>query len=125
MLLLGIVKQEVTTFEFEGVDYMRMGKDCYFARFGEDWAPVYNDQLIGKFEKLLSIGEGPELKEQERWACVQPLKNGVINVWDDSLSYMKSDSIKKFVKGTSLTWRQWKRKYGVKCIKVQIKFNKL
>jgi hypothetical protein len=44
---------------------------------------------------------------------------------NESLAFTKSGSIKKFIKGNQLTWRQWKSRYGCKCIKTKITYEQV
>lgn len=55
------------------------------------------------------------------WVCYTYNFKGKLYVNEDSMSYTRSHSIKKQLKGGDWNWAQWKRK-GWKCGKFNIDF---
>jgi hypothetical protein len=61
--------------------------------------------------------------KQTLWCCVGFKFTSPCYDWS-SLSYKRTDSIKKFITGSSWNWIKWKSK-GWKCIKVSVEIKPL
>lgn len=53
---------------------------------------------------------------QTMWVCTHPTNGSLI----DTLTFMRRESIKKLIDGTTHSWKYWRTKYGFRCIKVRV-----
>jgi hypothetical protein len=37
-----------------------------------------------------------------------------------TVSYRKPDAIKKLIGGSTVSWRKWKRKYGLRAVRIEV-----
>lgn len=63
----------------------------------------------------------PKFTDKGKWICACPSSKSGGYVDNNSLSYTRTDSIKKFVRGSKWKWNWWRRR-GWRCVRVNITY---